>query len=282
MTAELDVLVPTRDRPVELATTLAGLAAQQVPGAPRLRVVVSDQSDGPASWDTPSVHTLARWWRYRGTAVELVRHLPRRGIAEHRAGLLARADAPAVLFLDDDVWLEPGVVVRLWRAFRQLRCGVVGAAMQGLSHLPERRDDERASFALWTGGVEPERLEKDGPGWERWQLHNAANAMHLAEDLGLDGPGDPPPTPLRWLAYRVAWCAGCVLFDRAALVEAGGFDFWSQLPPEAAGEDVVSQRRVAGRRGAAGVLPSGAYHQQAPTTLTDRSVQALDLLGPDA
>jgi hypothetical protein len=44
---DVDVLVPTCDRPVELATTLAGLAA------PRsgFGLVVSDQSAGGPAWD---------------------------------------------------------------------------------------------------------------------------------------------------------------------------------------------------------------------------------------
>jgi hypothetical protein len=49
MNPDLDVLVPTRDRPVELATTLAGLAGQDHP----FGVVVSDQSTGAASYETP-------------------------------------------------------------------------------------------------------------------------------------------------------------------------------------------------------------------------------------
>ena len=49
----IDVLVPTCDRPVELATTLSALAAQAgAAGTPPLRVVVSDQSHGAASYDT--------------------------------------------------------------------------------------------------------------------------------------------------------------------------------------------------------------------------------------
>ena len=272
---EVDVLVPTRDRPVELAATLAGLAAQQ---GVALRVVVSDQSDGPASFDTPAAATLVRALRYRGVPVELLRHLPRRGIAEHRAFLLDRASAPAVLFLDDDVWLEPGVVARLHGALTHLRCGLVAAPMQGLSHVDDRRPAERAPFAVWDGPVEPETIVKDGPAWARWTLHNAANGVHLAEDLGLDGPGAPVPPPGRHVAYRIAWAAGCVLFDRAALAAAGGFDFWRDLPADAHGEDVLSQQRVMAARGGAGILPSGAYHQESPTSLPDRGVSAVDAL----
>jgi glycosyltransferase involved in cell wall biosynthesis len=270
---QIDVLVPTKDRPTELATTLAGLAAQT---GVRIRVVVSDQSDGPASYATPSAATVVRALRRRGTPVELCRHLPRRGIAEQRSFLLSRATAPAVVFLDDDVWLEPGVLDRLHRALRDLGCGFVAAAMQGLSHLEDRRPDECMPFEVWDGPVEPETIVKNGPAWARWMLGNAANGVHLAESLGLDLGTVPPPE--RWVAYKIAWAAGCVLFDRAALLHAGGFDFWRALPPDAHGEDVLVQLRVMARRGGAGILPSGAYHQQSPTTIPARSASAVDLL----
>lgn len=74
----------------------------------------------------------------------------------------------------------------------------------------------------------------------------------------------------------MAWIAGCVLFDRAKLVECGGFDFWADLPPEHAGEDVAAQWRVMERYGGAGVLPSGAVHLESPTTVPDRRVQATE------
>jgi GT2 family glycosyltransferase len=270
---EIDVLIPTMGRPVEFATTLAGLAAQS---GVDFRVVVSDQSDGPAAFATPSATTLVRALRRRGTPVELLRHLPRRGIAEQRAFLLSRAVADAVLYLDDDVWLEPGVLDRLHRALGALRCGFVAAAMQGLSHLDDRRPDECAPFEVWDGPVLPETVVKDGPAWSRWTLHNAANVVHLAERLGLD-TGPLPPAG-RWVAYKVAWASGCVLFDRAALRAAGGFDFWRDMPADAHGEDVLSQQRVMARRGGAGILPSGAYHQQSATTIPTRSASAVDLL----
>jgi GT2 family glycosyltransferase len=270
---EIDVLVPTRDRPVELATTLAGLAAQT---GPAFRVVVSDQSDGTPSFSTPSATTLVRALRRRGTAVELLRNVPRSGMAEQRAFLLAQARADAVLFLDDDVWLEPGVLDRLYRALSDLKCGFVAAAMQGLAQLDDRRPHEWRPFELWDGPVRPETMVKDGPEWSRWRLHNGANGVHLAERLGLDTGALPGPD--RWLPYKIAWAAGCVLFDRAALVDAGGFDFWRELPADAHGEDVLSQQRVMARHGAAGILPSGAYHQQSSTTLPIRTDSAVDIL----
>jgi hypothetical protein len=72
----------------------------------------------------------------------------------------------------------------------------------------------------------------------------------------------------------VAWIGGCVLYDVAALRSVGGFDFWEELPAAHAGEDVLAQLRVMARFGGCGLLPSGAYHQELPTTLTERAVDA--------
>jgi GT2 family glycosyltransferase len=262
MTVEIDVLVPTRNRPVELATTLAGLAGQR---GVSFRVLVSDQSDGEPSFDTPAARTMLR----RIGLEETIRHLPRRGLAEHRAALLSRADAPYVLCLDDDVWLEPDAVARLVSAIRELRCGFVGAAAQGLSYVDDVRPDELAPFQRWYGRPQPELVRPGTPAWERRTLHNAANPMHL-ERMHVDG--EP------WVAYKVAWVGACVLYDREALLACGGFDFWQELPPEHVGEDVVAQLRVMERFGGAGILPSGAYHLEAPTTVPRREHEARDLV----
>ncbi len=262
MTADLDVLVPTRDRPVELATTLAGLAAQDH----RFDVVVSDQSDGPPSYDTAPAQSLLRVLRAAGHGVQVGRHLPRRGLAEHRAAMLARSTARYVLFCDDDVWLEPGAVPRLYVAIAELRCGFVGAAVQGLSYLEDHRPAELAPFERWPDRPRPERIEPGSAEWRRWTLHNAANPTHLGQRHV--APGE------RWVAYKVAWIGGCVLYDRRALDAVGGFGFWAELPESHCGEDVLVQQRVMARFGGAGILPSGAYHLESPTTVPDREVKA--------
>ena len=71
----LDVLVPTRDRPAELAVTLAGLAGQDHP----FDVVVSDESEGAPSYVSPTGAAMLRVLASRGHRVEARRHLPRRG-----------------------------------------------------------------------------------------------------------------------------------------------------------------------------------------------------------
>ncbi|PNH79079.1 glycosyltransferase family 2 protein [Arthrobacter sp. AFG20] len=268
--AALDVLIPTCNRPAEVAVTLAGLAAQS---GPVFRLVVSDQSDGPPAWEHPPVASLLRVLRAQGTAVELHRHLPRRGLAEHRQFALEQARADKVLFLDDDVWLEPGALARMSDALDALDCGFVGMAPQGLSHLNDRRPEQTRTFAPWQGPVTPERIRPGEEGFQRWPLHSAANLTHLSAELGLG--------PEQWIPYKVAWLGGCTMFRRQALEEVGGFRFWTQLPPEHCGEDVVAQWRVMERFGGAGVLPSGAVHLESPTTVTDRRVEAFDVVLAD-
>ncbi|MBT1001518.1 glycosyltransferase [Paenarthrobacter sp. DKR-5] len=267
--AAVDVLVPTRNRPAELAVTLAGLAAQDEPD---FAVVVSDQSDGTPGWEHPAAMAMVRVLRAEGRQVRLEQHLPRRGLAEHRAYLLGLASAEAVLFLDDDVWLEPGALERLHAALDELGCGFVGSAVQGLSYLGDDRPQERAGFEPWEGPVQPERVRRGSEAFDRHRLHNAANPTHLAAGTDL--------RPGQWLPYKISWLGGCVLYDRQALLECGGFDFWDQLPAQHSGEDVATQWRVLERFGGAGILPSGAVHLEAPTTVPDRPVDAFDVILP--
>jgi GT2 family glycosyltransferase len=259
----VDVLITTRDRPAELAVTLSGLAAQD---DPPFRVLVSDQSDDEGALAAPPVQAMVRVLEAQGRPVELHRHLPRRGIAEHRQFLLDTSSAGTVLFLDDDVWLEPGSMTRMLDALEVLGCGFVGLMPLGTSYLDDDRPHQREPFEPWNGPVEPERMRDDSPGIARWSLHTAANLAHVARDLEV--PRDS------WLAYKVAWSPTCVLYRRDALVDAGGFDFWDRLPDEHGGEDVAAQWRVMERSGGAGILPSGAVHLESPTTIPDRTTDA--------
>jgi glycosyltransferase involved in cell wall biosynthesis len=272
---ELDVLVPTRNRPAELAITLSGLAAQAAAaqaaateGAEAFGVVVSDQSDGAPAWAHGAVAGTVRILRHRGHPVLLRRHLPRRGLAEQRAFLLDQSRARYVLFLDDDVWLEPGAVDRMLVAIGELRCGFVGSFPHGLSYVDDHRPEQEKAYEEWAGRPVPERIRPRGPQWKRATVHAAANLLHVAQRLDL--------APGQWRAYKVAWLGACVLYDRAALVAAGGYDFWSRVPPDHAGEDAAAQLRVLARAGGAGMLPSGAYHLETPTTVPDRRMECFD------
>lgn len=104
--------------------------------------------------------------------------------------------------------------------------------------------------------------------WRRWTLHSAANLLYIERRLGLR-PGE-------WRPYKIAWLGACVLYDRAKLLDCGGFDFWRRLPATHVGEDVVAQLAVMRRYGGCGIVPSGAFHLELPTTVPDRRVEAYD------
>lgn len=267
----IDVLIPTYGREAELAVTLAGLASQDGPG---FAVVISDQSTHRPCLEEPAVRAMIRVLRHRGHPVRVERNVPRRGMAQQRSFLLGCSTAERVLFLDNDVWLEPLALQRLDEALTWGRCGFIGSAVQGLSFLEDVRPHEQEPLEFWDGPPQPERVRPDSPEFRRWTLHNAANLVHAARGLDLPAGG--------WRAYKVAWVGGCVLFDRAKLLACGGFDFWDKLPAGHAGEDMVAQMRVMEEYGGAGIIPSGAVHLEAHTTVTDRSTEAAEVVLPDA
>jgi GT2 family glycosyltransferase len=262
----LDILIPTYNRPAALAVTLTSLCCQTDSA---FRVVISDQTEAHAATDAGEVQAAIRVLRSHSHEVITQRHLPRRGMAEQRQFLLDQAIAPYVLYLDDDLILEPWVIANLLRLIESERCGLVGSAVIGLSFRDDIRPHQQA-VEFWEGAVEPEFIRSGTPAWERYKLHNAANVYHVQQQLKLT-----PDAPRR---YKIAWIGGCVLYDTAKLRSVGGFDFWRELPPNHCGEDVLVQLRVLARYGGCGMMPSGVYHQELPTTLPDRHLDAPNLL----
>jgi GT2 family glycosyltransferase len=257
----VDVLIPTYNRTAAVAITLASLLGQEFTN---FSVTLSDQSDKPIE-EAGEVRAVANVLRVQGHRVTFLRNLPRRGMAQQRQFLLEQARARYSLFLDDDLILEPYAIRALVEAIQEEGCGFVGSALIGLTHLNDVRPHEQA-IEFWRGRVTPEKVRPNTPAWERHKLHNAANIYHLAQRLGLD-----PHSPRR---YKVAWVGGCALYDTEKLRAVGGFSFWKDLPDQHAGEDVLAQLRVMDRYGGCGLIPSGVYHQQVPTTIPHRPVDA--------
>jgi GT2 family glycosyltransferase len=258
----IDVLIPTCQRSCALAVALTALAAQTWRN---FRIIVSDQSDAPGAFASAEVAAVQRYLAAIGIELIALRHLPRLGMAEQRAFLLSRCEAPHCLFLDDDVIVEPDLLARLYAVMGEQQCGLVGSALHGLSHLAEHRPGQQ-HIDFWDGQVAPERIEPDSDAWARHHLHSAANLFHVQQQLGLARNATR--------CYRVAWVGGCVLFNTAKLRACGGFDFWRRLPAEHCGEDVLAQLRVIERFGGCGIIPSGAYHMELPTTIGARQVDA--------
>src|SRR5689334_13984510 len=135
---------------------LSGVAAQTLAD---LRVVVADQSD-VSGRESQVAQTLLRVIEARGGCVEWHDRPQVHGIAEQRDFLLRQATADAVLYLDDDVLMEPWVVARLLEVLREQHCGFVGAFPAGLSHREDVRPEQQR-IELWDGPVQPEIVEPD-------------------------------------------------------------------------------------------------------------------------
>jgi GT2 family glycosyltransferase len=267
--ADVDVLIPTYGRPAALAVTLTALASQSLRA---FDLVISDQHERDDALSSGEVQAVVRLLRARGHRVDVHKHLPRRGMAEQRQFLLDCARAPRVLFLDDDVIVEPDLLERLVGALDRARCGFVGSAVIGLSYRDDVRPHQQA-IEFIDGEVRPEEVRPGSTAWQRHHVHSAANMMHVAERLGI--------TRMNERLYRVAWVGGCVLYDTAKLRAAGGFAFWRSLPTDHCGEDVLAQLRVMARFGGCGLMPSGAYHLELPTTVPSREIDAPKVLGLD-
>ena len=267
MRQALDVLIPTYNRPAALAVTLASLASQTWRD---FRVVISDQSEGLDAKSAGEARAVLKVLSVHGNPIEVHKNAPPQGMAEQRQFLLDRSSARYALFLDDDLILEPHVVETMLKAIQEEGCGFVGSAVIGLSFLDDVRPHEQA-IEFWDGPVQPEVVLPGSPEWQRYRLHNAANLYHLAQHLGLS-----PQQPRK---YKVAWVGGCVLYDTDCLRSVGGFTFWKQLPLQHCGEDVLAQQRVMAAYGGCGLIPSGVYHQELPTTVPDRRVNAPQVLG---
>ncbi|HEX2979014.1 MAG TPA: glycosyltransferase family A protein [Anaerolineaceae bacterium] len=262
MSERIDVLIPTYNRPDALAVTLTSLINQT---DQNFRVIISDQTPERSIGEARLVSTTMKVLAYQGHSVELHRHIPSIGMAEQRNFLLEQSSAPYVLFLDDDLILESRVIENLRATIEKEQCGFVGCAVIGLSYLDDIRPEEQA-IELWNGPVEPEEVLPDTPAWERYKLHNAANLAHVQNRLGLTIQHPRP--------YKVAWVGGCVLYHAEKLRSVGGFSFWQELPPQHSGEDVLAQLRVMRKFGGCGLIPSGVYHQELPTQVPVRDVDA--------
>ncbi len=262
---KVSVLIPTYNRINALIATLTSLLAQTFKN---FEVLVSDQSDSFAGEDQ-TIQALVRILELHQNPVRILSNLPKKGIAHQRQFLLNQANGYYSLFIDDDVILESDVMERMLKAMEEDEAGFCGMALIGLSYLKDSRPHQQA-IEFWTNKVQPEIVRPGTKEWERYQLHNAANILHTGDKLHL--------APAQQKKYKIAWVGGCVLYDTLKLQETGGFSFWEQLPEEHCGEDVFAQLRLMEKYGGFGLIPSGAYHLELPTTINRRDVNVPDYL----
>lgn len=267
--ALVDVLIPTYGRKTGLAMVLTSLLGQTFTD---FNVIVSDQTPDEDILTSLEIRTAVEALRWHGHRVTLHRHLPARGLAEQRQFLLEQSSAPYVHYIDDDVLLDPPVLGRMLQVLQQERCGFVGCAATGLDYLDDVRPHQQ-QIELWDGPVQPELFAPEtlDQVWHRHLVNNAANPLHLEQQLAPDG---------HIVRYKIAWVGGAnILFDREKLLSVGGFSWWPRVPPVHAGEEVLVQFLLIRKYGGCGILPSGTYHLGLPTTIVDRTHNAIELFG---
>ena len=265
--ASVDILVPTSNRLESVIMTLSSLASQEHND---FHLIIADQSDEPII-ENQVIASLLRIVKARQASFEYHHRLPLHGIAEQRHFLLQKSSAPFVLYVDDDVYLEPWVLGKLMEVIRSERCGFVGAFGSGLSYLDDVRPNQQA-IEYWQGPVEPEVVEPGSRAWDRARLHSAANMFHVSQRI--------PAGEVR--LYKVAWVGACCLYDREKLLAVGGFSFWYRLPRYHSGEEVLVQNLLMRLFGGCAIIPSGTYFSQVETTVLNEEGtvdgHALDLL----
>ncbi|HET8521869.1 MAG TPA: glycosyltransferase family 2 protein [Thermomicrobiales bacterium] len=251
---QVDVLIPTINRLPPLVMTLTGIVQQTYRN---LRVIVADQNPSPLR-DEPVIDSLCRMIEARGGHVEWHHRTERHGVGEQRDFLLRHATARYVLFLDDDILMEPWVLTKLVDVLEREECGFAGAFPVQPAYLDDHRPEQEA-IDWWNGPVQPETVNPGSPAWGRANLHRAANLYHVSERL--------PAGEHR--LYKVAWLGGCALYDRVNLLQVGGFAFWQRLPAGHAGEDVLVQNLLMRRWGGCGLIPSGTSFAEVTSTVPD-------------
>lgn len=258
MKKSVTILIPTYNRTLALAATLTSLYYQSYKN---FDIIISDQNQQHDISLEPTIKTLTRLFYFGGHKISIFKNLPRKGIAEQRQFLLNHSPSRYSLFLDDDIILEPFVLKNLTKAITKEKCGFVGQALIGLNYFNKSKKEVQ-KIEFWEEKVKPEKIKLGSAQWNRYQLHNAANILHLQKRLNIS-PANPKN-------YKIAWVGGCVLFDTSKLKNCGGFKFWKRVPKIHCGEDVVAQLKVMEKYGGCAQIPSGAYHQELLTTIPDR------------
>lgn len=220
MTAVADLLpvttvIATRHRAGPLGRTLASVAEQSAQPAEIIVVDASDDGDTRIRCESPFPGLIAA-----------IRHLPAatRGAASQRNEGVARAAHPLVLFMDDDILLEPDCLARMHRALAaDARLGGVNAMISNQQYHPPGRAS-RLLYRLLHGRAESSYAGRViGPG------------MNLLPE---DRPDLPEVVPVEWLNTT------CTLYRREALPDP---PFPAHFTGYSLGEDLTLSLRVAQR-----------------------------------
>jgi glycosyltransferase involved in cell wall biosynthesis len=166
----LTIAVCTRDRPADLERCVRCVVAAESPDDVPVELLIVDDGALPETM----VPQLEQVVRARGYAFNYVRQEERHGLIHGRVAALRNAVSEVVLFLDDDVEVEPDYLKLLALRYRELpeAAGVGGVDMLIRPLAPLGALFARV-FLLDSG--DPGRLSPSGFSWSmiRWGLQRA-------------------------------------------------------------------------------------------------------------
>jgi len=193
MSTRLAVVIPTRNRPQELKTLLANLAAQsRKPDS----IVIVDASDEAVRSQVEAVAAASRF------SCKFVHHWPPSAAAQRNAGLAAALrDGDLIAFLDDDLTLDP---FALENACAEI--GGCGSEFIGFGLNPVDDDSKRG--------------------------HGRLKALRLTEALGLYSTRPGAVSKSGWHTRQVhvekpaevEWLTSCAVIWRASAIRNLRFD----------------------------------------------------------
>jgi glycosyltransferase involved in cell wall biosynthesis len=128
MPLPISVVIPTRNRPKILLKTLNTFRDQTTSVS---EVVIIDGSEGNETRDELASHELAK------SGIIIYIKASQLGAASQRNQGVVQARYPFILFADDDVYLEPDCVAKLWEAMESgISVGGVSAMITNQKYLP--------------------------------------------------------------------------------------------------------------------------------------------------
>lgn len=225
----LAIVVPTRNRPAELAGLLANLIGQtRRPD----RIVVVDSSDGGLAGEIRAIVAASP------LACGYLHHAPPSAAAQRNAGLdVVLSDSDLVALIDDDVTLDPGALEIVCRQAATLDPAIIGF------------------------GINPQDADA-GRG------HGRIRSSRLAETLGLYSSRNAAVAPSGWhtrtlrvgATSEAGWLTSCAVVWRAEAIRDLRFDEYFEAYSYLEDLDFSLQARHRGRF----VILSDAAYLHAP------------------
>lgn len=189
--ATLDILVPTRDRPVRLAAMLSSLAAQRFPddlGPACLYLLDNGVTSAFAEFDVARQLDV---FEARGIRTVYLRRPHLDGIHAIRRHLYEASRGTVVLWLDDDVSLPAGTIESLWEGLSKYDFTLAASLVIDLDGLHEEEigfgHEVRATLHRLAEQIEHENLATVDDAWMEMTSPFGTNLMFRRETFDSTG-----------------------------------------------------------------------------------------------